>query len=142
MQTVPEEATQPMQRTGSFMRIMALVLALTMGHLTVTPLAWGATEDEERNEHTGTQFGLGVASFFATLPYGAVKFAFATAGALVGGLTYAFTAGNERAAKAVWHTSMRGTYVVTPDHFRGQKAIRFFGVPPLEEPGAGAPPAR
>ena len=90
----------------------------------------GMTAKEDRHEATTSQFGMGAASFFLTLPYGLVKVVYATLGGIVGGFTYALTAGNERAANAVWHTSLRGTYVITPDHLRGDKAVRFFGVPP------------
>ena len=63
-----------------------------------------------------------------TIPYFACKAAFAIGGGIVGGLTYAFTGGDETAAKRVWTTSMYGTYIITPDHLRGDKPIRFLGV--------------
>jgi hypothetical protein len=63
-----------------------------------------------------------------TIPYVACKAAFAIAGGIVGGLTYAFTGGNEQAAKSVWTTSMYGTYILTPDHLQGNRPIRFLGV--------------
>jgi hypothetical protein len=69
-----------------------------------------------------------VASGFSTLLYFPLKAAFAIGGAIVGGLTYAFTGGDEHAAKRVWTTSMYGTYIITPDHLRGDKPIRFLGV--------------
>jgi hypothetical protein len=43
-------------------------------------------------------------------------------------LAYAFSGGNETAAKSIWTTSMYGTYIITPDHLRGDKPIRFLGV--------------
>jgi hypothetical protein len=95
------------------------------------------TGAEERREGTATQYGLGTASVFLTIPYGLVKVMFATLGGIFGGFTYAFSGGNEKAAKAVWYTSLRGTYVITPDHLKGDKAVRFFGVPP--EPRVEAP---
>jgi hypothetical protein len=110
-----------------------MALVLTILHL---PLASAAlAEDstiaaEERKEATASQFGLGAASFFLTLPYGMVKVVYATLGGIIGGFTYALTAGNERAAKAVWDTSLRGTYIITPDHLKGDRAVRFFGSPP------------
>jgi len=81
--------------------------------------------------------GLGVSSFFLTIPYGLTKVVYATLGGIIGGFTYALTGGNDRAAKAVWDSSLRGTYVITPDHLKGDKAVRFLGVPG-ESDGAAA----
>jgi hypothetical protein len=99
--------------------------------------------DYELTEGTGTQFGLGAASFFMTIPYGLAKVVYATLGGIIGGFTYVLTAGNDRAAKSVWHTSLRGTYVITPEHLRGEKAVRFLGVPPedaMSSEPMGEPP--
>jgi hypothetical protein len=118
---------------GSFMRkaiAVTLVVGLLHCSLASAVLAEENTGNvEERTQSTGTQFGLGAASFFLTLPYGIVKVVYATLGGIIGGLTYALTAGNENAANAVWDTSLRGTYVITPDHLKGNKPVRFFGVP-------------
>ncbi len=111
-------------RTG-----VALVLVLALLTVGTVPAAWGQTQDEDNSGSTGAQFGLGVGSVFVTIPYGLVKVVMATLGSIFGGFTYAFSGGNEKAAKAVWDTSLRGTYVITPDHLRGNRAVRFFGVP-------------
>ena len=66
-------------------------------------------------------------------------------GGIVGGLAYVFSGADEKIAKKVWDVSVRGTYVITPDHLKGNKAVRFLGVPPEEEaasemsPGEPAP---
>jgi hypothetical protein len=57
------------------------------------------------------------------------KILFATLGGIFGGFTYVFSGANEKAAKSVWDTSMRGTYVITPEHLKGEKTIRFLGSP-------------
>ena len=77
--------------------------------------------------NTAADMGLGIASFVATLPYGAVKLAYAGLGAIVGGFTYVLTAGNQDAAETVWDKSLLGTYVLTPSHLTGEKPIRFIG---------------
>lgn len=115
---------------ATWRRGMAIVLILAMVHLAMLPAAWAQESANEKTEHTAAQYGLGAASVFVTIPYGLVKFLFATLGGIFGGFTYAFSAGNERAAQAVWYTSMRGTYVITPEHFKGDRPVRFFGVPP------------
>jgi len=72
---------------------------------------------------------LQAASWVATIPYGALKLGFAIVGGTVGGLTYVCSGGNLDAAKSVWTTTMYGTYVLTPEHLKGQRPIRFLGVP-------------
>ena len=92
----------------------------------------------EETESTSSQYGLGAASFFLTLPYSVAKVTVATLGGIFGGFTYIFSAGNEKAARAVWDTSLRGTYIISPEHLKGEKPIRFFGVPGEEEQEAMA----
>ena len=78
---------------------------------------------------TAEDAGLGAASLFLSIPYGVAKLAFAAGGGLVGGLTYIFSGANDSAAKKVWATSVYGTYIITPAHLKGDRAIRFLGVP-------------
>ena len=110
-------------------KAVAVGLTLTILELAVIQPGWAQQMDEDATQSTASQFGLGVSSFFLTIPYGLIKVVYATMGGIIGGFTYALTAGNERAAKAVWDTSLRGTYVITPDHLKGDKAVRFLGVP-------------
>ncbi len=69
----------------------------------------------------------GAACFLLTPVYGAFKLAYAGAGAIAGGLTWVFTGGDQRAAQKVWDASLKGTYIITPDHLRGRKQINFIG---------------
>lgn len=122
-------------------RLPAILVILAFCHLVIAPAGWAK---EDRNQDTASEAGLGVASVILSIPYGAVKVAYAILGGITGGFTYALTGGNLKAAEAVWDTSLRGTYIITPEHLRGEKPIRFFGVPP-ESGGARArqeiPPA-
>lgn len=144
MRTMPTDLLieQPTSRQPAWKKAVAVALVLTVLQLTVIPPGWAQQTDEDASQGTASQFGLGVASVFLTIPYGLIKVVYATMGGIIGGFTYALTAGNERAAKAVWDTSLRGTYVITPEHLNGDKSIRFFGIPgesdeaalPLDEP--------
>ena len=80
---------------------------------------------------TGTPSGVGMqaASAVATILYFPFKAAFAIGGGVVGGLAYAFSGGSEQTAKNIWIPSMYGTYIITPDHLKGDKPVRFLGVP-------------
>ena len=77
-----------------------------------------------------------VAAGVSTLLYLPFKLAFAIGGGVVGGLAYAFSGGNEQAAKSIWTTSIYGTYLITPDHLEGNRPIRFLGV---ADPSTDAP---
>ena len=114
-------------------KTVAIMVIVALCSLAIVPMSWAQEKSNEDTENTGTQYGLGVASFFVSIPYGAVKFVYATFGGIIGGFTYALTAGNEKAAKSVWDTSMRGTYVISPRHLKGEEPVRFFGIPPIRD---------
>jgi hypothetical protein len=129
-------------RTGC-KKAVAVALILSFITLSVLPAGWaqGAAQSMggDREQSSGTDVGLEAASWALTVPYGAVKVAFAILGGFAGGLTYVFSGGNTEAAKAVWDTSVRGTYVITPAHLKGDKPVRFLGVQPEEETASSAP---
>jgi hypothetical protein len=108
----------------------AISIIFTFCTLSMLPMAQ-SQEPQMSSSDGGNASGAGmqVAAVFSTILYAPFKVAFAIGGGIVGTLTYAFTGGNESAAKSVWTTSMYGTYLITPDHLRGDKAIRFLGVP-------------
>lgn len=122
-----------------FTKTVAVMVIVAFSSLTVVPMGLAQEKSNEEAESTPLQYGLGVASVFTSLPYSIGKFVFATMGGIFGGFTYLFSAGNEKAAKAVWDTSMRGTYVISPRHLKGEEPVRFFGVPPIQDEAAAAP---
>jgi hypothetical protein len=81
----------------------------------------------ETSETSPNGAGLQAASWLATVPYGAVKVAYALVGGIVGGLTWALTGGNTEIAKAVWIPSMTGHYIVEPENLTGDKPLHFMG---------------
>lgn len=122
-------------RTGSHCRWMKTItvgVMLAMCSLTLVPAGWPqgteGAQKQDREQGTASGAGLQVASLLVTIPYFAVKGAFAIIGAIGGGITYALSGGNSEAAKAVWTTTMYGTYIITPDHLTGDKPVRFLGV--------------
>lgn len=110
-------------------KLLAVSLAVA---ICLAPVAWAA--DKSDNENPGTDIGLGVASFLCSIPYGAAKMTVAILGGVTGTLTYLFSGFDKKAADAVWYTTIEGDYVVTPDHLRGKKDLRFTGVPPENSP--------
>jgi hypothetical protein len=103
--------------------VFSLVLALSLN-----PLALAA--QEEAGGSTASDVGVGVASFLVSVPYFVGKSVMALVGGIVGGFTYLFSGFNKNAADQVWYTTIPGDYIITPDHLRGKRDIRFTGVPP------------
>ena len=129
---------------ASSFKLVAVFLLLALCTVTMVPSAWSqestAPPSSESIEGGSTSSaGMQVASGFSTLLYLPLKLAFAISGGIVGGLTYVFSGLNEKAAKPVWETSMYGTYIITPDHLRGDKPIRFLGVVDSNDEQAPAP---
>ena len=72
-------------------------------------------------------FGIGAA--LSTVLYAPLKVTYAGAGLLFGGLGWALSGGDSEIARAVIQPAVRGDYVVTPAHLRGERRLRFVGVP-------------
>lgn len=115
--------------------ILAGFLVAVFFTSTILPLPQAMAQNEKgEGSSKASDAGLGVASALLTIPYGVAKIVYAGLGGIVGGFTWVLTGGNTEAAKAVWEPSFYGTYVITPDHLRGNEPVRFFGIPPYEEP--------
>ena len=122
--------------TGLFKVLLILVLMAFASTAFVSPLfaqdtAPAPSSTPTADASTGTPSGVGMqaASAVATILYFPFKAAFAIGGGIVGGLAYAFSGGSEQTAKNIWVPSIYGTYVITPDHLKGDKPVRFLGVP-------------
>jgi hypothetical protein len=126
-------------------KLIAMMLVATLCTVTMMPAAWSQDATPPPSSDSGeggnaSSAGMGAAAGLSTLLYLPLKAAFAIGGGIVGGLAYAFSGGNEAAAKSIWTTSMYGTYIITPDHLRGDKPIRFLGVAdPDNAPQTAAP---
>ncbi len=77
-----------------------------------------------------SEAGLGAASALCSLLYGPTKVLYATAGLLFGGLAWGLSGGDGDVLRAVVTPAVRGDYVVTPSHLRGERPIEFFGKDP------------
>jgi hypothetical protein len=80
-------------------------------------------------ESTVSVAGTGAGAFFATLLYTPAKMIYAIIGGLIGSAAYGLSGGDEVAASRIWTPALRGTYVLTPAHLRGEEPIRFAGLP-------------
>ncbi|MBW2280524.1 MAG: hypothetical protein JRG76_00990 [Deltaproteobacteria bacterium] len=103
-----------------------LVLSLTA----LSPL--DALAAEERG--AWSEAGLGVASLVTSVFWGTAKTVCAVGGTLTAGFAYLFTGFNERPARAILQASLRGDYVITPNHLTGKQTLTFIGRDPQYEP--------
>ena len=131
------------RETSSF-KLVASFLLLALCIVTMAPSAWSqentpppSTGNTEGG--TASSAGMQAAAAVSTILYFPLKAAFAIGGGIVGGLAYAFSGGNEQAAKSIWDTSLRGTYIITPDHLQGDRPIRFLGVADPADASASDP---
>lgn len=128
----PRSSTFDLCSTRAFMRFVSVVAIVAFCSLTVLPTAWSqetAPASDSSEGGSASSAGMGAAAGLSSLLYFPLKAAFAIGGGLVGGLAYVFSGADDKAAKSIWTTSMYGTYFITPDHLRGDKPIRFLGVP-------------
>jgi hypothetical protein len=88
-------------------------------------------------ESTGEAAGYGVGSGLCSLLYAPVKVVYAVGGLLIGGLAFGLSAGDRDVWNAVVTPAVRGDYVVTPAHLRGEDSLEFIGRSP--EPEYSAP---
>lgn len=107
---------------------VVMLVAICMG-LTMIPPGSTLADDQMSGTDSSDDTGMQVASWALTVPYCAVKSAFAIAGSVVGGLGYAFSGGDSKTAESVWITSVYGTYILRPAHLRGEEPIHFLGKP-------------
>ncbi|GBE10854.1 hypothetical protein BMS3Bbin12_00580 [bacterium BMS3Bbin12] len=124
--------------------LVAILMACAVGLAPVSP-AWGAQPAGSVDDNTGTPSGVAMqaAAWLASVPYGALKLAYAASGGIIGGVTYVLSGGNRQAADAVWVPSVYGNYVLSPAQLRGQEPIHFVGTrtpnPPHAAQAAPAP---
>ncbi len=106
--------------------LCAFALVMCLG----VPAASLAAEEESSQSN---EAALGLGSGLLTLVYLPAKVVYAALGGIVGGFTYGLTGGNLETAQSVWEPSFYGTYVITPEHLKGNEPVRFYGSSPYEE---------
>ena len=110
-------------------RLRALALAL----LIAVAFAPGVSR---AGDSTASEAGFGVGAVFCSLIYGPTKLVYATLGLVFGGLAWGLSGGDQDVLDAVMIPAVRGDYVVTPSHLRGDRPLEFIG----RRPGYGNAP--
>lgn len=74
--------------------------------------------------------GIGCGAVLANIIYSPAKVLYAAGGTIISGLAYVFSAGDTSVASPVLNASLRGDYVVTPEHLQGRSDLVFIGRTP------------
>jgi hypothetical protein len=106
-------------------RINSMRVAVMMGVLVLVLQA-----SPVRAESTPSNGGWGSAAVVSSLVYGPVKMVYSTLGVVFGGLAWALSGGDAGVLTAVVSPAVRGDYVITPSHLRGEQPVEFIGRQP------------
>jgi hypothetical protein len=114
---------------------LGLGIALATGPVAAEPIV------SEETKQTASQGGMGAAAGLTSVVYAPLKVAYAAGGSVVAGLAYVLSGGDREVAKPIFDASVRGDYVVTPEHMTGERELEFIGRSRSDERlrGAAAP---
>ena len=102
-------------------RVLGTVCALGIA---LSPASAAA---EESIGKLAEQAGVGLGAIVGTFFYAPVKGLYAGGGLIIGGLAYAFSAGDKTVMRKVIAPAVGGDYVLTTDHLWGRKPVEFIG---------------
>jgi hypothetical protein len=88
----------------------------------------------QAQDSTAQAGGWGALAAVGTLIYSPLKVVYAVGGLLFGGIAYGLSAGDSDVLHAVITPAVRGDYVLSPAHLRGQEPLEFFGRDPGYQP--------
>ncbi len=106
------------------------------GALLVCIVVIGLNPADARGQEPGaaSEAGVGALAALSTLVYGPIKVVYAAGGVIFGGFAWALSGGDRDVMNAVFTPAVRGDYVVTPAHLRGERPLEFFGRDPAYRP--------
>jgi hypothetical protein len=125
-QASPEPCRGALVRTisGRLRRWLSAVLAACLLLFAASP-AWASSDPREQG--AGTHFLVGLGAGVLTLLYTPVKIIYAATSIPIGGLVYTWSIGDMEMARRVMLSGTQGSYVVTPEHLRGERRFTFVG---------------
>ncbi|RIL05880.1 MAG: hypothetical protein DCC71_08740 [Proteobacteria bacterium] len=107
-------------------RVFAAAVAASLA------LGAGAARADEERQPVDSEAGIGVAAGLVSLVYTPAKVLYALGGGVAAGMAYLASAGDQSVTEPILTPSLRGDYVVTPEHLRGEKSLEFFGRHPAD----------
>ncbi len=103
-------------------RLNAMRATLIVGVLLLT-----LQSSPARAQDGASEAGIGTAAAISSLIYGPVKIAYSLLGVVFGGFSWVLSGGDTEVLTAVVSPAIRGDYVITPDHIRGDQSVEFVG---------------
>ena len=85
-------------------------------------------------DSAATEGGWGALAAVSSLIYGPVKVVYAATGLVFGGIAWGLSGGDSDVLTAVISPAVRGDYVITPSHIRGERTLEFIGREPSYRP--------
>ncbi len=76
---------------------------------------------------SAAEAGWGIGAALSSVVYAPLKIAYATAGLVFGGIGWGLSGGDPGVFETVLAPAVRGDYVVTPAHLRGERELVFVG---------------
>ena len=93
-------------------------------------VAGGAFPARAAGDGTASHALLGTGSALCSIVYGPLKIGYAVVGTAISGLAWVFTGGSTDVAAPIFYASVRGDYVVTPEHLTLERPLEFVGRDP------------
>lgn len=118
---------------GMFKKVTGVCVLLAFSLVVCLGATGMSLAAEQELSSPTNEAGLGIGSALLTVVYFPCKLAYAILGGIVGTFSYGLTGGDLETAKAVWEPSFYGTYVITPDHLKGNEPVRFIGLSAYED---------
>ena len=103
-------------------RINAMRVGVVVGVLVLLLQASPASAESK-----SSNAGWGSAAALSSLIYGPVKMTYSLLGAVFGGIAWGLSGGDSDVMNAVITPAVRGDYVITPSHLRGERPVEFIG---------------
>ncbi|MBI2989029.1 MAG: hypothetical protein HYY45_19880 [Deltaproteobacteria bacterium] len=122
--------------------VFALVFLLSLCPLTLSAAEAPQTQEppaQPGEPSVAEDLGYGVGSVLSSIFYSPFKITYAGLGLITGGLGFVLSAGNKDVALNIISPAVRGNYVVTPRHLKGEDPLIFVGPSAPEEPQQTAP---
>lgn len=121
-----------------FSTLLACLLAIALLAAPAVSIAQDrqapAQEQQSPTKEVGTELGWGVGTVLANVFYMPTKVVYAGLGLLTGGIGYMLTAGRGDVANEIIYPAVKGTYVLTTDHLKGEQPVVFIGPGPDDQP--------
>ena len=118
-----------------FSTLLACVVALS---LLLAPVGVHAGDEAPQQQspvkEVGSDLGWGVGTVLANVFYMPTKVVYAGLGLVAGGMGYLLTAGRGDVANEIIYPAVKGTYVLTTDHLKGEQPVVFIGPGPDDQP--------